>query len=140
MLPRRADSTGGGVRHYPQPVAAADAVRHGRGRARGLPRGRRGPPLAAQQASLPGGPWPVRPGQPRRGVLRGGPALWADRGDRVPGRCARRGPGAPVVSPEPGADLVVTGAKLIATCDADRELAGGWVAITGGLISAVGAA
>jgi 8-oxoguanine deaminase len=39
------------------------------------------------------------------------------------------------------ADLVVTGAKLVATCDAERrELPGGWVAITGGLISGVGAA
>src|SRR5690348_15146113 len=46
-----------------------------------------------------------------------------------------------MVSPEPGADLLVTGAKLVATCDSGRrELAGGWVAITGGLISAVGAA
>jgi len=41
------------------------------------------------------------------------------------------------VIPEPGADLLVTGAKLVATCDADhRELAGGWVAVTGGLVSA----
>src|SRR5579859_3100237 len=48
-------------------------------------------------------------------------------------------PGAPVVSPEPGADLLVTGAKLVATCDAEhRELAGGWVAVTDGLISVVG--
>ena len=40
-------------------------------------------------------------------------------------------------SPGPGADLLVTGAKLVATCDADRrELAGGWVAITGGLPAA----
>ena len=39
------------------------------------------------------------------------------------------------------ADLLVTGAKLVATCDpARRELPGGWVAITGGLVSAVGAA
>jgi cytosine/adenosine deaminase-related metal-dependent hydrolase len=39
------------------------------------------------------------------------------------------------------ADLVVTGAKLIATCDASsREIAGGWVAIASGLISGVGAA
>ena len=45
------------------------------------------------------------------------------------------------MTPEPGADLLVTGAKLVATCDADRrELAGGWVAVTGGLVSAVGAA
>jgi cytosine/adenosine deaminase-related metal-dependent hydrolase len=40
-----------------------------------------------------------------------------------------------------GADLLVTGAKLIATCDAGRrELPGGWVAISGGLVSGVGAA
>jgi cytosine/adenosine deaminase-related metal-dependent hydrolase len=46
-----------------------------------------------------------------------------------------------VVTPEPGADLVVTGATLVATCDAERrELAGGWVAVTGGLVSAVGGA
>ena len=39
------------------------------------------------------------------------------------------------------ADLVVRNAKLVAACDgAGRELAGGWVAITGGLISGVGAA
>ena len=39
------------------------------------------------------------------------------------------------------ADLLVTGAKLVATCDGGRrELAGGWVAISGGLISGVGAA
>ena len=37
------------------------------------------------------------------------------------------------------ADLVVTGAKLVVTCDAQRrELAGGWVAVTGGLITGVG--
>jgi len=38
------------------------------------------------------------------------------------------------------ADLLVRNARLVATCDDDgRELAGGWVAITGGLISGVGA-
>jgi cytosine/adenosine deaminase-related metal-dependent hydrolase len=38
------------------------------------------------------------------------------------------------------ADLLVTGAKLVATCDGERrELPGGWVAVTGGLISGVGA-
>ncbi len=37
------------------------------------------------------------------------------------------------------ADLVVTGAELVATMDDDRrELAGGWVAITDGLVSGVG--
>lgn len=37
------------------------------------------------------------------------------------------------------ADLVIAGASLVATMDdARRELAGGWVAITGGLVSAVG--
>ena len=42
------------------------------------------------------------------------------------------------VTAEP-ADLVVTGADLVATMDDDdREIAGGWVAITGGLVSAVG--
>jgi cytosine/adenosine deaminase-related metal-dependent hydrolase len=39
------------------------------------------------------------------------------------------------------ADLLVTGAKLVAACDSQRrELPGGWVAITGGLVSGVGAA
>jgi cytosine/adenosine deaminase-related metal-dependent hydrolase len=39
------------------------------------------------------------------------------------------------------AGLLVTGAKLVATCDRQgRELPGGWVAITKGLISGVGAA
>jgi cytosine/adenosine deaminase-related metal-dependent hydrolase len=37
------------------------------------------------------------------------------------------------------ADLLITGAELVATVDDDdRELAGGWVAITAGLISALG--
>ena len=36
-------------------------------------------------------------------------------------------------------DLVVRNARLVATLDAERrELAGGWVAITGGLVEAVG--
>jgi cytosine/adenosine deaminase-related metal-dependent hydrolase len=38
------------------------------------------------------------------------------------------------------ADLLIRGARLLATMDRDRrELAGGWVAIDGGLITAVGA-
>ena len=38
------------------------------------------------------------------------------------------------------ADLLIRGARLVATMDGERrELAGGWVAIDGGLISAVGA-
>ena len=37
------------------------------------------------------------------------------------------------------ADLLVRGAELVATLDDDdREIAGGWVAISGGLVSAVG--
>ena len=37
------------------------------------------------------------------------------------------------------ADLLIHGAALVATVDDDRrELAGGWVAITDGLISGVG--
>lgn len=37
------------------------------------------------------------------------------------------------------ADLLVSGAELVATMDAERrEIAGGWVAITGGMVSAVG--
>jgi cytosine/adenosine deaminase-related metal-dependent hydrolase len=44
-------------------------------------------------------------------------------------------------SPETTADLLVTNARLVATCDDQRrELAGGWVAITSGLISGLGAA
>ena len=40
---------------------------------------------------------------------------------------------------DPVADLVVTGAELVATVDDERrELAGGWVAIRGGLVQAVG--
>ena len=43
-------------------------------------------------------------------------------------------------SQEP-ADLLVSGARLVATCDADRrEIAGGWVSITNGAISGVGGA
>ena len=39
------------------------------------------------------------------------------------------------------ADLLVRNAKLVAACDRDgRELPGGWVAITGGVITGVGAA
>jgi cytosine/adenosine deaminase-related metal-dependent hydrolase len=46
-----------------------------------------------------------------------------------------------MVSEQPRADLLVTGARLVATCDEGRrELAGGWVAVTGGLISGVGTA
>ena len=38
------------------------------------------------------------------------------------------------------ADLVVTGADLVATMDGERrELRGGWVAVTNGLVSAIGA-
>ena len=38
------------------------------------------------------------------------------------------------------ADLLVRNAALVATCDAaGRELPGGWVAVTDGLVSAVGA-
>jgi cytosine/adenosine deaminase-related metal-dependent hydrolase len=41
--------------------------------------------------------------------------------------------------PEPVADLAITNARCVATMDGGRqELAGGWVAITGGLIDAVG--
>jgi cytosine/adenosine deaminase-related metal-dependent hydrolase len=47
-----------------------------------------------------------------------------------------------LTSPVPGtADLLVRDAQLVATCDTDRrELPGGWVAVTDGLISAVGGA
>jgi len=44
-------------------------------------------------------------------------------------------------SPSAPADLLIAGADLVATCDDDtRELAGGWVAVTDGLISGVGVA
>jgi cytosine/adenosine deaminase-related metal-dependent hydrolase len=43
--------------------------------------------------------------------------------------------------PDQAADLLVTGAKLVATCDnGRRELAGGWVAIRDGLVSGTGTA
>ncbi len=43
--------------------------------------------------------------------------------------------------PSAAADLLIAGAALVATCDDDRrELAGGWVAITDGLVSGVGPA
>ena len=50
-----------------------------------------------------------------------------------------------MTTPQPpgpeAADLLVSGARLVAACDdGRRELPGGWVAITGGLVSAVGAA
>ncbi|WP_018639690.1 8-oxoguanine deaminase [Parafrankia elaeagni] len=45
--------------------------------------------------------------------------------------------GSPVASPV--ADLLVTGAELVATVDAARrEIPGGWVAITDGLVAAIG--
>jgi cytosine/adenosine deaminase-related metal-dependent hydrolase len=48
------------------------------------------------------------------------------------------GEGPPDAAPR-RADLVVTGARCIATMDADRrELDGGWVAVTDGLVSGVG--
>ncbi|ETA01627.1 cytosine deaminase-like metal-dependent hydrolase [Frankia sp. CcI6] len=44
----------------------------------------------------------------------------------------------PVAVPVP-ADLVVVGAELVATVDADRrEIRGGWIAVTNGLVSALG--
>jgi cytosine/adenosine deaminase-related metal-dependent hydrolase len=44
-------------------------------------------------------------------------------------------------APGQAADLLVSGATLVATCDRERrELPGGWVAVTRGLISGVGAA
>ncbi|MGD9703767.1 MAG: 8-oxoguanine deaminase [Acidimicrobiia bacterium] len=46
----------------------------------------------------------------------------------------------PAGSERTRADLVVTGAELVATMDGERrELRGGWVAITDGLVSAIGA-
>src|SRR3954466_14566281 len=47
----------------------------------------------------------------------------------------------PVVETAARADLLITDAELVATVDdARREIAGGWVAVTGGGISAVGSA
>src|SRR5262249_57776729 len=46
-----------------------------------------------------------------------------------------------MLSPEPAADLLVTGARLGATCDSGRrELARGWVAIPGRLATPLRAA
>src|SRR3954466_5115952 len=43
------------------------------------------------------------------------------------------------VETTPRADLLITDAELVATVDdARREIAGGWVAVTGGAISGVG--
>jgi cytosine/adenosine deaminase-related metal-dependent hydrolase len=48
-------------------------------------------------------------------------------------------PAPPARAPDGRADLVVSGARCVATLDGDRrELAGGWVAITDGLVSGVG--
>ena len=45
----------------------------------------------------------------------------------------------PVVETPARADLLITDAELVATVDdARREIAGGWVAVTGGAISGVG--
>ena len=45
----------------------------------------------------------------------------------------------PAAGPAGTADLLVAGAELVATCDDDRrELAGGWVAVTDGVVSGVG--
>ena len=55
----------------------------------------------------------------------------SDTGDRQQGGAQQPAP----------ADLLVHSADLLATCDSERrEIAGGWVAITGGVISAVGEA
>jgi cytosine/adenosine deaminase-related metal-dependent hydrolase len=44
-----------------------------------------------------------------------------------------------VTDPTPPVDLLVTGAELLVTMDAQRrELRGGWVAVTDGLVSAIG--
>jgi cytosine/adenosine deaminase-related metal-dependent hydrolase len=47
----------------------------------------------------------------------------------------------PMSDAQEPADLLVSGARLVATCDADRrEIAGGWVSITNGAVSGVGGA
>src|SRR5437764_974966 len=73
---------------------------------------------------------PSRP--PRRWWPRSGPPP----GYRCGGyRCARN-----TWSDVTTHDLLVRGAVLVATCDETRrELAGGWVAVTGGLVSEIGA-
>ena len=62
------------VRRPPLAVAAADAVRDGLGGAGGVPGGRRGPALDAQQAPLRRRPLAVRAGEPERGLPRRRPA------------------------------------------------------------------
>src|SRR5207249_3617193 len=69
-----------------QPVAAGDAVRDGPAGPRRAAGGRRGPAVVAEPAPLPRRPHALRPGQPRRGVPRGGPAVRADRGHGTAGR------------------------------------------------------
>src|SRR3954468_24845743 len=45
----------------------------------------------------------------------------------------------PVVETAPRADLLITDAELVATVDdARREIAGGWIAVTGGVVSGIG--
>ena len=80
-----------------------------------------------------------RPGVVRRAHVvawRDGVALL----HRQPADDDRRPRGDPrVAAVMPVADLVVTERRCVATLDADRrEIAGGWVSVTGGLIDAVG--
>ena len=84
------------VRHAALARPAADALAHGRRRARGGPRGGRDPVRRAQQAPLPGGPAALRPREPGRGLLRRRPPVRTHRGGRssatAPSRTTRPGP------------------------------------------------
>ena len=68
------------LRRPPQPGAAADHVRDGRGDDRRAAGDRRGAVLDAEQAPLRRRPQPVRPGEPERGLPRRRPALRLHRG------------------------------------------------------------
>ena len=68
------------VRRGAEPGPAADAVRDGPGRPRGVRRGGRDQVLGAEQAPLRLRPLPVRPGEPQRGLPRRRPAVRADPG------------------------------------------------------------
>ena len=77
------------VRRAPLAVAAADALRDGRGGAGGVPDGRRGAPVDAQQAPLRRRPVAVRARERQRGLPRRRPPVRADRGRRRPRRRPR---------------------------------------------------
>src|SRR5205814_801772 len=83
----------GDVRDQAQPLAAADALCHGRGCAPGSSGGRRDPDDDAEPAPLRGRPLAIRHGQRQRGFPRRGPAVRLDRRHRLARRRSGAGPG-----------------------------------------------